>query len=465
MKEQLTRFIKEQHLFKERTTLLLGVSGGPDSIALLHLLHKIATDYPIQLKVVTVDHQLRAEESREDSLYVERFCESLGIECACISVDVTSYKEKYGLGTQVACRNLRYQAFAEEMERQQADYLVLGHHADDQIETMLMQFTKVATPEAMLGMPLRRPFARGEIIRPLLHVTKDEIEAYLKREGISYRIDPTNLESDYTRNEFRHQIIPILKKHNPNLHTTVQNLSKSLQNDEHFLQIEAKKMLEAVVSFDEKARSARFSMELFKSYPIPLQRRVFHLILNYLYNNQEIYVTYVHEADFFALFEEEKSNVSIDLPGQLQMLKVYDAIMFRFQADEAITREENTSLELVIPGEITLEDGSKLISSWESQLAGEEIDTYCIPVDKVKLPLYVRTPRDGERMTWRGLNGTKKLSRIFIDEKIPKYQRKHWPVVVDSLNRVVWLVGLKKSVYATDLTNTTCIYVHHKKIV
>src|SRR5699024_2106512 len=365
------------------------VSGGPDSIALLHLLHKIATDYPIQLKVVTVDHQLRAEESREDSLYVERFCESLGIECACISVDVTSYKEKYGLGTQVACRNLRYQAFAEEMERQQADYLVLGHHADDQIETMLMQFTKVATPEAMLGMPLRRPFARGEIIRPLLHVTKDEIEAYLKREEISYRIDPTNLESDYTRNEFRHQNIPILKKHNPNLHTTVQNLSKSLQNDEHFLQIEAKKMLETVVSFDEKARSARFSMELFKSYPIPLQRRVFHLILNYLYNNQEIYVTYVHEADFFALFEEEKSNVSIDLPGQLQMLKVYDAIMFRFQADEAITREENTSLELVIPGEITLEDGSKLISSWESQLAGEEIDTYCIPVDKVKLPLYV----------------------------------------------------------------------------
>src|SRR5699024_407312 len=162
MKEQLTRFIKEQHLFKERTTLLLGVSGGPDSIALLHLLHKIATDYPIQLKVVTVDHQLRAEESREDSLYVERFCESLGIECACISVDVTSYKEKYGLGTQVACRNLRYQAFAEEMERQQADYLVLGHHADDQIETMLMQFTKVATPEAMLGMPLRRPLLEGK---------------------------------------------------------------------------------------------------------------------------------------------------------------------------------------------------------------------------------------------------------------------------------------------------------------
>lgn len=465
MKEQLMNFIKEQHLFKKPTTLLLGVSGGPDSMALLHLFHILATDYPIQLKVITVDHQLRGEASREDSLYVWRFCQSLGIDCACISVDVTSYKEKYGLGTQVACRDLRYQAFKEEMAKQAADYLVLGHHADDQIETMLMQFSKVATPEAMLGMPARRPFASGEIIRPLLGVTKDEIEAYVEREGIGYRMDPTNLESDYTRNEFRHHIIPILKKHNPNLHNTVQYLSKSLQNDEQFLQTEAKKMFETVVILDEKESVARFSVELFKSYSIPLQRRVFHLILNYLYNNQEVYVTYVHETDFFALFEAEKSNVSIDLPGQLQMLKVYDEIMFRFQSDDATTDKAYMPLPLNVPGEVTLKDGSTLISSWESSLTGREIDTYCIPVDQVSLPLYVRTPQDGERMTWRGLQGTKKLSRIFIDEKIPKYLRKDWPVVVDSRDRVVWLVGLKKSVYATDLTNTTCIYIHHKKIV
>ena len=147
------------------------------------------------------------------------------------------------------------------------------------------------------------------------------------------------------------------------------------------------------------------------------------------------------------------------------MLKVYDEIMFRFQSDDATTDKAYMPLLLNVPGEVTLKDGSTLISSWESSLTGREIDTYCIPVDQVSLPLYVRTPQDGERMTWRGLQGTKKLSRIFIDEKIPKYLRKDWPVVVDSRDRVVWLVGLKKSVYATDLTNTTCIYIHHKKIV
>src|SRR5699024_5571068 len=104
MKEQLMNFIKEQHLFKKPTTLLLGVSGGPDSMALLHLFHILATDYPIQLKVITVDHQLRGEASREDSLYVWRFCQSLGIDCACIYVDVKSYIEKFYIGTQLANR-------------------------------------------------------------------------------------------------------------------------------------------------------------------------------------------------------------------------------------------------------------------------------------------------------------------------------------------------------------------------
>src|SRR5699024_1727678 len=177
------------------------------------------------------------------------------------------------------------------------------------------------------------------------------------------------------------------------------------------------------------------------------------------------YVTYVHETDFFALFEAEKSNVSIDLPGQLQMLKVYDEIMFRFQSDDATTDKAYMPLLLNVPGEVTLKDGSTLIRSGEASLTGGEVGTDCSPVDKGSLPLCVGTPQGGERMTRRGLHGTKKLSRMFIDEKSPKYLRKDWPVVVDSRDRVVWLVGLKKSVYATDLTNTTCIYIHHKKIV
>lgn len=457
MIETVRSFIKKKDLLKKQTTVLVGISGGPDSVALLHVLKQIQPEYDLKLIAVTIDHQLRGEVSRLDSLYVDQLCNKWNIECVCISVDVLSYKSKHALGTQVACRHLRYEAFAEQMEYYQADYLALGHHGDDQAETMLMQFSRAASPVGVKGIPLTRDFANGQIIRPLLAVNKQEILDYLQNCDIQYRIDATNAETDYTRNEFRHHIIPILKEKNPNLHRTTQHLSEAFHEDAEYLLAEAERVIKAEVQFHSEPRSAQFKIESFKSYPIPLQRRAFHLILSYLYSEQDIRLSYVHETDFFAILEETKGNVTIDLPKGLKMLRIYGEIVFAFRGDTKLQGMLATQLQM--PGLTQLQDGSSIecIENCESSEVDE--NTYVFPLDAYSLPLFVRTPLTGDRMCYQGLQGTKKLSRIFIDLKIPRHLREFWPIVVDSSGKIVWLIGLKKSVWKENKSeeNLVCL--------
>lgn len=256
MKDSVLTFIKQNGLIEPNSTILVGVSGGPDSMALLYFLHSIREEWNLHLVALTVDHQLRGEESKEDLRFVETRCNKWEIEFCGTSLDVPSYKERKHVGTQVAAREMRYQFFSEKMKEYSADYLALGHHGDDQVETMLMGFVRSTNSRAMSGMPVKRPFTNGMIIRPFLGLTKNKIKDYCQKHDIPSRLDPSNLETNYTRNYFRKYVLPLLKKQNSNIHTTVQQLSKSLQSDEDFLTLEAERLVERVVSFHTREKSA-----------------------------------------------------------------------------------------------------------------------------------------------------------------------------------------------------------------
>src|SRR5690625_4801745 len=150
--------------------------------------------------------------------------------------------KEHQVSTMVAARDVRYQFFKEQMKVYQAAYLALGHHGDDQVETMLMGFVRTASTKALSGIPIKREFVTGLIVRPLLCVTKADIVAYCEMNDITPRMDPSNHDDRYTRNYFRNHIIPLIKGENDNIHATVQSLSESLQEDEYFLQIEAEKI-------------------------------------------------------------------------------------------------------------------------------------------------------------------------------------------------------------------------------
>jgi tRNA(Ile)-lysidine synthase len=442
MKQEVKAFINSHHLLKKNATVLVGVSGGPDSMALLHLLHSMREEWSLKLIAVIVDHQLRGDESRADLDYVRDMCMKWNIKFVGTSIDVPAHMQQYQVGTQLAAREVRYQFFEAQMVRFHADYLALGHHGDDQVETMLMSYVRTADASGFTGIPLKRQFATGEIIRPLLPVTKEIIGAYCQEHGITPRIDPSNHEAVYTRNYFRKYVIPLLKQKNQNIHTTVQHLSETLHTDEEFLQAEANKVLKNSVELDFANKTATLKINPYKSYPLALQRRVFHLILKYLYDELPKDLSYVHVAHLFALIDSEKSNTRMDFPMHLKVEKSYGSLSFYFMHQHPHHAPFHEVIS--VPGEKVLPDGSIVKASLTIDAYQEDKHIYYCDVDQVAMPLHIRTRRSGDRMRWKGLKGSKKLKDIFIDEKIPLRKRDKWPIIVDNNDEILWLIGMKK---------------------
>lgn len=445
MQSIVTQFIKEKQLLTKRATVLIGVSGGPDSMALLHYYYSIRKKWSLNLIVVSVDHQLRGADSEEDIMYVKEMCARWHVKFVADTVDVQAYKQQNKVGTQVAARALRYQSFARQMEIHKADYLALGHHADDQIETMLMAFSRSASPVALSGMPMTRSFHGGSIVRPFLCVTKSDIEKYCEDHKIIPRIDQSNRDVNYTRNYFRKHIIPTIKGRNNNLHITVQRLSESLQEDEQLLQDQAYEMFYKVIELEKENKRATFKINQFKCNPHALQRRVYHLILDYLYRQLPENLSYAHEDIFFALLEDDQGNAMIDFPDNLQLERSYGTLLFSFVdlTTPSLTLYQQT---LQIPGKIDLSNQARLITSYTDEIPMQDQYTLVCSAENISLPLSVRTRQPGDRMSWKGLRGTKKVKDVFIDKKVPRKARDTWPIVVDNEGEIIWLVGLRKGI-------------------
>lgn len=460
MDNTVRAFIKRHQLVKEHSTVLVAVSGGPDSMALLHFFWIIREEWNLRLIAVSVDHQLRGEESLEDLEYVKAFCRDRDIEFIGASLDVPTYKQKKQVGTQIASRELRYQFFAEQMRLYDADLLALGHHGDDQAETVLMGLVHSASVKSLAGMPLERDFATGKIIRPFLCVTKGSIEHYCREHTITPRRDPSNDETTYTRNYYRNKVLPLLKNKNQNLHRTIRHLSRSLQEDEKFLEQEAEKMAEQTVVFDDENTGIHFNIQTFLSYPRSLQRRVFHLILNYLYNNIPKKISYVHEEQFFTILNASHGNIRIDFPNHLKLERSYQNMSFYFEKGQTQLSSYHTLIE--IPGETVLPDGVIMLAEITARPCMNDEMVYVCDKEAVALPLHIRTRKSGDRLQWKGLNGSKKVKDIFIDAKIPLNERDTWPVITDNNDKVLWIAGLKKGTPPKQADSGTYIQLSFK---
>lgn len=446
MEQKVLAFIKENQLIKGNSRVLVGVSGGPDSLALLYFLHRNQSNLNIELSAMTVDHQLRGKTSVEDALFVEAICAQLHIPCMTCSVDVMQYKQDYQIGTQVAARTLRYGAFAEIMKEHQIDYLALGHHADDQIETVMMQITKTTNLHSLTGIPLTRSFQEGNIIRPFLCVTKAEIEQYCEQQKLQPRIDESNAEKAYTRNRIRSDIIPKLKKENPNMATTIMQLTKTIQEDETYLMNEAKRLFTGLVETDLEKKRATISIKGFLAYPVALQRRLFRLTLDYLYVTIPEQITYKHETAFLTLLTQKGHKV-LHFPKQCKIEKSYDTICCHFAEDikSPVGYEQTIT---TVPSRFSLPNGAQLsvrrVDEIISRVIKSEPHTYLCPEEALDFPFSIRTRKPGDRMTYQGLAGTKKIKDIFIDEKTPLDDRESWCMLTDNQGMILWLIGLRK---------------------
>ncbi|PWU67815.1 tRNA lysidine(34) synthetase TilS [Gracilibacillus dipsosauri] len=452
-------FIKKHQLLKEEATIVVGVSGGADSIALLHYLCTLRDKWKLHIAAVSVDHGLRGRQSAEDVKFVEQLCALWQVTFVKEKVDVKKEKNKLQEGTQLVARKLRYRVFEKVMEQFDADYLALAHHGDDQLETVLMRLTQHSNPSLLAGIPVKRKFSTGEIIRPFLCTTKEAIYHYCDQHQLMPREDPSNQSVDYTRNFYRLNVLPFLKEKNQNIHRQVQQLTERIREDDKYLTQKAEEMVSEIVQFPSAGKTASFSIPSFLQYPIALQRRAFHLILNYLYNHQiPDKISMKHEEDFLTLLQQSRANVTIDLPKSLHITKSYQEISFHFQIKQP---KKSVAQKLHIPGVQALWNGFVIESSISTFTKQESHHSMYLPNDESLFPLIVRTRQAGDRMKIRGLNGSKKVKDIFIDKKIPIEKRDSWPLLVGNNGTILWIIGLTKAEILLEKMDTF-ISLHYK---
>lgn len=460
-KKKILDYINKHELITEGSKLVAGVSGGPDSLVLLHFLHSIQGELGFELAAAHVDHMFRGDESYQDYLFVENICKDWKIQFEGKRMNVPDYMDITGESTQNAARSLRYSFFKEVMDKYQFSVLALGHHGDDQIETMLMRITRGATGMARAGIPVKRPFHKGFVIRPFLTASKDEIYEYAKRNGLTPRLDPSNEKDVYLRNRFRLSVLPFLKRENPNSHEHYQRFSEELFEDEAYLLGIAAEHLEGIWTRRE-TDYAEINLESLQAMPKPLQRRAIQLILKYLYIERPSSLSALHIGQLLALFLSPHPSAELHLPAGLIVEKSYGSAIFRFFQNES----PEYSLLLQIPGDNILPNGYKIKAQYINELIpARGNNSFIIRAAEADLPFVVRTRKDGDRISVKGLGGSKKLKDIFINEKIPMSKRNDWPVVINQREEIVWLPGLKKS--DQELTENQdeqpFIYLEYKK--
>ncbi|MDE5415974.1 tRNA lysidine(34) synthetase TilS [Alkalihalobacterium chitinilyticum] len=452
MNQDVKQFIKDHQLLRPNSTIVVGISGGPDSLALLHFLWKESQKENFQLIASHIDHQLRKGTSAEDFEFVKQYCADRDILFEGSRVNVKRVQKEFGLSVQMAARKCRYDVFNQVMTKYQADYLALAHHGDDQIETILMNQVRGTAAEGLSGIPVSRQFATGTLIRPFLGITKAQIVQYCNEEKLQPRIDESNVSDKYMRNRFRKEVLPFIKNENPKAHIHFQRMSEQIELDQVYLEEITRTHLEEVVETKTKELVV-ISVNRFKDMAVALQRRGIHLILKYLYGENYPFLSYIHIEQVHQLIHSHNPSGQLDFPQGLLIERVYDRCRLRFKkAEEGF---ESFTYELQIPGCISTKLGI-ISAKFTSNLMDIKRTpfTYICDAEQVVYPLNVRTKMDGDRIQLVGMTGSKKISRVFIDHKIEQWKRKVWPLVIDGNNEVIWIpvLGHSKKSAVTEMS-------------
>lgn len=418
-------FLMNEVGIKYGYSIVVGVSGGPDSMALLHLMSSIKKVIDIEVVCAHVNHNVRKESSSE-KVFVEKFCLNHGIVFESMKI------EDYGDDNfHNEARSKRYNYFGNIVKKYGAKYLLTAHHGDDLIETILMRIVRGSTLRGYSGFSKIVKFEDYTILRPLINVTKDEIFEYNKNNNIAFVQDASNQKDVYTRNRFRKYIVPEFKKEDPNVHNKFYKFSTTLLEYNDYIDKQVEKKITNIY-----VQNTLKIDEFLKEEKV-IQMKIIYYILEHIYQDDLMLITDNHAELLHQLITSKRANAYIYLPNNLKAIKSYGTLTF---VNEEMTKDE---YEIEIINYLNLPNGKNIeVVSSSSDTSN---NTCRLSSKDVKMPLRVRTRVDGDKISVKGMIGSKKVSDIFIDCKIPMHDRNIWPVVVDSNNTVVWLPGLKKS--------------------
>ena len=454
--QRIHRFITQHQMIQPKETVLVGVSGGVDSLALLYALHTLRRQLDCQLHVAHLDHGFR-EDSAGDAVYVAEQADQLGLPISSMRVDVPQLMRDEKFSAEVAARRARYQFYECVSERIGATKIALGHHRGDQAETVLMNLLRGAGASGLKGM---LPVRAGKFIRPLLTFSRKEIEDFAAQLGLEPRRDATNYQLDYLRNRVRLELIPALERaYNSNIQNVLNQTAELLQAESDYLDALAHDAFQVCWIESDTPDTVALNRRLFREYHLALRRRILRLAVAEVFGEtRDLYFN--HFESMLNLIDEEAPNSALDLPNGGAFRRAYNRILIQKVADSHAPFE----YEVAVPGHTALPllDAEMVATVVEQPTNCAVADKFpdgkfqaVFDLDLLQLPLTLRQRRDGDRFHPFGMRGTKKLKDFLIDVKIPRQERGRVPVLVNEAE-IIWVVGYRTSEPSKVRAETKC---------
>ena len=433
---EVKRFIEDNNLISRGDKIVVGVSGGPDSLCLLHILNEIKQEYELTLIVAHVNHNLR-EEAKFEADFVEKVSKSLGLKFYLANVNIEELSKEKKKSCEEVAREYRYNFFNEVVNNTGATKIAVAHNLNDNSETILMHIIRGSGIEGIKGISVKN----NNIIRPLLSTTREEIEKYCVDNNLTPMIDKTNFETVYTRNKVRNKIIPMLSEINPEVLNSITRLGNILSEEDEFISDYIDKIYNDI-KIEEK--SIKISKAKFVNLPKGLQRRILRKAICE-FKGDLIDISYkTLENAISSILISQNGNI-IKVANGIKILINYDILEFV----EKIEKNNEFEYELNIPGKTYIKELDIYINS-EIKNANEVEDFIKIPnkkffdIEKTGKKLYVRNRRSGDSFSPNGLCGTKKIKDFFSDLKIPTEERDKIPILTNK-DDIIWVMGFRTS--------------------
>lgn len=457
--------ITRHDMLTQGDRVIVGVSGGPDSVALLHGLYTLREEFGISLHVAHLNHMLRGEAADEEARYVERLAKKLNLSCTIQAIDVKDYADKRKVSIELAARDVRYDFYRRTAIDIGACRVALGHHSGDQAETVLLRLIRGTGMTGLGGMPVARPLDGDSditVIRPMLQLTSDEIRSYCKEVELAYYIDASNIDPAYFRNRVRHELIPLLEQdYNPRIVQALSNTADLLRDDEDYISREVYGKLDQVVRSSSSC-GVVLNVPALCLQHMAIQRRVIRWAAMRLVGELDDFGS-VHVEDVLELARSGQTGSCISLPCGLQARRDYEQIIIESVDGVGFQIQQPFEYGLLIPGKTDIPEACVTIEArvFDIEVKSNLLETVSLAHEDeayfdmglIDENITARNRKRGDRLSPLGMKGSKKLKDVFIDKKISRNIREQIPVIIWG-KEILWVVGLCVSNFARLTPNT-----------
>ncbi|MBW2569266.1 MAG: tRNA lysidine(34) synthetase TilS [Deltaproteobacteria bacterium] len=453
--------IKKHGMFQQGDSVLVCVSGGSDSVTLLHILHKLATEFSLRLGVAHLNHGLRQKDSDNDAKFVASLARELNLPCYISKEDVLKFQRRHKLSMEEAARRVRYAFYNKVAKKNRFNKIALGHNSNDNAELILMYLFRGSGPLGISGIPPVRNTENQsvQIVRPLIMATKSEISGFLEEKELKYVFDTSNLNTKYLRNRIRHNLIPSLKEsYNPEIIKTLNRLASIIRIEEEWIEEIIEPVFKKTV-LDTKNDKITLSVPTINKTHIAARRRIIRRAIAIIKGDLRR-ITFTHIDSIITLMESKSIYNCLDLPDRIRVELNKDVLSLSkekkrlrdLNVRSGKIREVSFEYSILKPGgksELIFIKELGLYLKFTKIDTDHPPDTYCaghnvafFDMDALSFPLVIRTFQAGDRFNPLGITGSQKVKKFLINNKIPKMERFRYPILL-SKGKIIWVVGLR----------------------